>query len=206
MRWFLRPSLPARGWRVGGAGAEFGECRFRATVGPQKDAEVVVQDGDFAALSFLGGEPNSISHVVDATGIAEASASGAAVAERPARPADFELICQAQRTFGRGDRPLVAALHHLGGGDLAERVDKCGIRGQRFEQRQRLVWKLGPTRIPENPQCITERVHSAGLAVEVMPLFEGVDGGFQRLLCIGTTAGVKRGLAKPCERVRAVGM
>ena len=48
-------------------GVELVECRLGPFVGPQQDAEVVVEDADFAALSGFGRQPDCLAHVVDAT-------------------------------------------------------------------------------------------------------------------------------------------
>ena len=96
------------------------------------------------------------------------------------------------------------ALDHFHPRHLCESLDQGGAGGQRFEQRERLGREFRPAWIACVPKYEAQRVHGMGGGGPVIPLFEGVDRVFQRLLCIGGAPGVRRGFGKPGERAGAV--
>ena len=155
---------------------------------PQRDAEIVVQDADLVSLPEGGGQGDGLSHVVDPLGFSKFSACGAEVAERTGRTVKAEVVGERECSLSVGDCVGVPALDHFHARHLGESLDQRGAGGQRFEQRERLGREFGPAWIAGVPKYEAKRVHGMGCGGQVIPLFEGVDRVFQRLLCIGGAA------------------
>ena len=117
-------------------GVELVEGRLRPFVGPQLDAEVVVEDSHFSSLSGVGRQPDCLAHVVEATRIADSSASEAEVAERARRSLQPELIGKRDCSFGGGECSFTAAVEKVGTRDLGQRLDVRAPLRERIQQRQ----------------------------------------------------------------------
>ena len=92
------------------------QCVSGAFVAPKGDSEVVVQDGDLASLSALGGEPDRLAEVVEPTPVTEQAAGHSPVAEGACRAGKAEPLGQGERLFGVAQAGLASSLQRLGTG------------------------------------------------------------------------------------------
>ena len=126
------------GVRICDAGVDLSDGCLGALKGPSCKPEVVVQKGDFASLSGVGGESDRLAHVLDSCGVSDVRARRAAIAERPRRAVKGELVCQCECPVGNADRGVRDALERLCACDFAERLDQGGAGRERVEQCERL--------------------------------------------------------------------
>ena len=127
------------GVRICDAGIDLGDGCLGALKGPLCKTEVVVQKGDFASLSGVGGESDRLAHVLDSCRVSDVRARRAAIAERPrAGGSKVSSSASVSARSADADGGVRAALERLCACDLAERFDQRGAGRERVEQRERL--------------------------------------------------------------------